>query len=541
MAAVGLQEQLLEKIGIKQPNPENITKFHPLDFIKSVQLHQVLTQQKLLGRLQYAYLTAKSEHAVLVFDEFTVEDLVLDWLGKTKGSIGNDAVSENDITKEFLPSFMFSRLLGTLIPFEGDAINAITKTIKAGTKALQGNFKIKFPKLSETEAHKLQYYFLVRLRGGLSPENLQSFASAKLNPGEPPKLISWPLFLASLPEIPEHLKTSGTFAAFNTACKKEGLFYTHYAPGSGPGPMMGGNHYQLTCDNFDNFIKCIDAVLEYYTVDLKRKASKKDIKPEDPSIDKAAVRRSPEQLAIDRLEYIALGEAFKDSLRKVQCASVVKIIALSSILKKANLVKVEHPEKRDEKYRDVFDKKWMQNAICMLAEISDFQDFYKNDKVSPPKRYQIILTLASCLNPKISREAEILEELNNLMLTIWLEAYLCMLGKVSSKAQFAELPLKEQLDILAIAEKEALVLEHQDAVKEIECLKKIVNDKQTALLLEKYKQELEKGWREGKPLVFTGVGQTTAVGVGVTEGPGTTGAVTEVITAARSTTPGKLF
>lgn len=84
----------------------------------------------------------------------------------------------------------------------------------------------------------------------------------------------------------------------------------------------------------------------------------------------------------------------------------------------------------------------------------------------PMKKYQAIITVADKAN-QAGKDEDVLEELNRLMLGVWVEAHLCEAGHVERREQFLRLPVVEQIQILEQLKESAGELEHEAGIKEI--------------------------------------------------------------------------
>lgn len=111
---------------------------------------------------------------------------------------------------------------------------------------------------------------------------------------------------------------------------------------------------------------------------------------------------------------------------------------------------------------------WMESNLCARADVKTLAEFEDDNKVSPLKRYNIILAIASQAS---LNNIEINDDKLNAMLTkVWLEANLCIKGEVKTKDEFMQKPIDERRLILDVLRTEAQELEFPEAVQEIDGL-----------------------------------------------------------------------
>jgi len=287
--------------------PAAVAAPQSLDFLKKEHVQRWLKDQGLLEKLQCAWLTPRSNDATLIMDEDTVEELVFRLYGRAIVVLGQTGVSENDIVKEFLPSAMFSQLLGTLIPWEMDAIDNEGEGIGKGTQKLMTDPQIKFPLLLQADARRVHLDLITKLKTAFSPDNIADLF-------KPKTLLSWEEYVATLPPLPEGFNTDEDYAKFSDACAEEGLFYVHFSI------KTKGLYYRVMCDDFNEFIKCLEAISSVYAKELKEKAEGEDA-------DKVFEKQHK-----DYLEKVAL---FIDGFRTLQHALIAKFPALCETLAQA--------------------------------------------------------------------------------------------------------------------------------------------------------------------------------------------------------------
>lgn len=211
------------------------------DFLQKEHVILWLKSEGFLDKLQCAWLTPQSHDATLILDEASVFELVEHLRVRAIHVLGQTGISERDVVKEFLPSPLFNQLLGTVVPWEIDAIDGSGSGIPLGTQKLSTSHQIKFPLLLQKEAHQLLHFLTKKLKEALSPDNIDNLF-------KPKKLIPWNEFIACLPELPDSLRGEEAFDLFNSECEKDKLFYVHFSK------KTKGLYYRVLCNNFNAFI-----------------------------------------------------------------------------------------------------------------------------------------------------------------------------------------------------------------------------------------------------------------------------------------------
>lgn len=514
-------------------------------------IQELLKVQGRIEKTQAAYL--KGKEAIFVFDEEMAEEVALDWTDKaseialseretletaetgetnleTSTNIDQD---DQGVAKEFLPSALLNKLLGvSYIPFEVGSIQSRSEeSLEAGSTKLSGNFRITFPKMSQNHAQKLQYFLLASLKKNLSPQNIEEFLHSTSS-----NTKTWAKFLETLPDLPAHLQGESSFAEFNEACKKEGIFYSDWKietikTSKGLNSEIA---YQLTCDNFEDFMTCVNAVVEVHTDNLKREARSPaddlSLAPEGASVSPTGGTLQP------HLHYVVLSEKFKDLLRTLQHAVVIDFSIVKKMIgakakaetskgnpspKSRNIVPKEgessepgatesagaeglvpgeggetsgnnlagnnvtdNTELEGEQFEQpgAFSNiperpgspdseiNWMKEAICRVAKIKAFEDFYDNKKVAAVERFNYIVEVAA--EAEKNHYDKAYEELNKILSNVWLESRVCQLAGVRDEEEFTRTKSKgDQIDILYKVMQEAEVLDNKEGAKEAESWK----------------------------------------------------------------------
>lgn len=272
-----------------------------LDFLKKEHVQRWLQETGFLDKFKASWLTPSSNDATLILDEESAESLRMQLYAKALVVLGQSGINEKDIQNECLPSALFNQILGTVIPWETDSIDG-KEPVPAGTPALLTGHQIKFPLLLKADARKLHCYLMSRLNEVLSPTGLLELFTPK-------KLKPWDEFIATLPDLPEHLRGEDDYAPFSDQCMEEGSFYVHFSK------KTRGLYYRVICDDFNDFVESLESMVAAYGDKVE---VPEDMPMEDPN--------NPLNV------YLQLSTHIMGEIRALQQALIVKFPTLCEIL-----------------------------------------------------------------------------------------------------------------------------------------------------------------------------------------------------------------